>query len=418
MRFAGLHPRAANLIGVALCSYFLFFATMSRYYSHINSAQKIIEAYSGAEPFASHLKKQFAANKKFGSKDRKQITQLCYCYFRFGKSLHGVSIEEKLLAGLFLSSRTSNELLQHLKPEWNDVIEMQLEKKLKLLNAVVDASSIFPFTKELSEGIDADEFAFSHLQQPDLFLRIRPGRKETVLHQLRSADVSFQLMGDNTIALPNATKIEEIIMLNKDAVVQDYSSQRVGEFLENLQSEIENKKWNVWDCCAASGGKSIMAKDVLGEIDQTVSDVRESILINLKKRFQEAGIRNYKSFIRDLSLHSPLTTHQSAFDLIIADVPCSGSGTWGRTPEQLSFFQSVSIDTYCSLQKKIISNAITQLKPNGYFLYITCSVFKKENEDNIDWMKQELNLQLVKQKVIKGYSLKADTMFAALLKKS
>ena len=108
------------------------------------------------------------------------------------------------------------------------------------MNGAVDGSSIFPFTDELSIGIDVDEFAFSHLQQPDLFLRIRPGRKETVLHQLKAADVSFQLIDGNTVALPNATKIEEVIMLNKDAVVQDYSSQRVGEFLENLKTEVES----------------------------------------------------------------------------------------------------------------------------------------------------------------------------------
>lgn len=390
---------------------------MSRYYSHINSAQKIIEAYTGAEPFASYLKKQFAANKKFGSKDRKQITQLCYSYFRLGKSLTDISIEEKLLAGLFLSSRASNELLLHLKPEWNDVVETSREKKVELLSSV-DASSIYPFINELSEGIDVNEFAFSHLQQPDLFLRIRPGRKDTVLHQLKAADVSFQLIGENTVALPNATKIEEVIMLNKDAVVQDYSSQRVGELLGDLKSEIENQKWNVWDCCAASGGKSIMAKDILGDIGLTVSDVRESILINLKKRFQEAGIKNYKSFVRDLSLHSLLTTHHSPFDLIVADVPCSGSGTWGRTPEQLSFFQPTSIGTYSDLQKKIVSNTVKQLKSDGYFLYITCSVFKKENENNVEWMQEQLKLQLVKQELIRGYTVKADTMFAALLKKN
>ncbi len=390
---------------------------MSRYYSYINSAKDIITAYTGAEPFASHLKKQFAANKKFGSKDRKQITQLCYSYFRLGNSLQDVSMEEKLLAGLFLTSQHSNELLKHLKPEWNDVIEMQFEKKVNVLNRVVDAASVFPFTNELSDGIAADEFALSHLQQPDLFLRIRPGRKETVLHQLKAAAIPFTLIGENTIALPNATKIEELIMLNKDAVVQDYSSQRVGSFLENLKSEIENRKWKLWDCCAASGGKSIMATDILSDIDLTVSDVRESILFNLKKRFQEAGIKNYKSFVRDLSQHSPLTTHHLAFDFIIADVPCSGSGTWGRTPEQLSFFQTASIETYAALQKMILSNVAPSIKQNGFLLYITCSVFQKENENNVRWMQQEYDLQLLKQEVIKGYTAKADTMFAALLQK-
>ena len=159
-----------------------------------------------------------------------------------------------------------------------------------------------------------------------------------------------------------------------------------------------------------------MAKDMLGDIDLTVSDVRESILINLKKRFVEAGIKNYSSKVIDLS-HSPFTTHYSPFDLIIADVPCSGSGTWGRTPEQLSFFQSTAIETYSDLQKKIVSNTVMQLKQGGYFLYITCSVFSKENELNVEWMQEELKLQLVKQEVIKGYAAKADTMFAALLKR-
>lgn len=389
---------------------------MSRYYSYLNSAKTILTAYSGTEPFASHLKKQFAANKKFGSKDRKQISQLCYCYFRLGNSLPNVSMEEKLLTGLFLCSQSTNELLLHLKPEWNDVIEMTIDKKLALLNDVVEASSIFPFINEISEGIDVDEFAFSHLQQPDLFLRIRPGRKETVLHQLKAANVSFELLGDDAIALPNATKIEELIMLNKDAVVQDYSSQKVGELVESLKSKIENPKLHVWDCCAASGGKSIMAKDILGDIELTVSDVRESILVNLKKRFAEAGIKKYTSKVIDLA-HSPFTTHHSPFDLIIADVPCSGSGTWGRTPEQLCFFQSSSIETYSDLQKKIVTNAVKQLKPGGFFLYITCSVFKKENEANVEWMREKFQLELLNQQVINGYGIKADTMFAALLKK-
>ncbi len=389
---------------------------MSRYYSYINSAKEIIAAYTGAEPFASHLKKKFAANKKFGSKDRRQITQLCYAYFRLGNALQELSIEERLLAGLFLCHRSSNDLLQHLKPEWNDVIETAFEKKVEMVNMEVKASDIFPNTNELSAGIEVDAFAFSHLKQPDLFLRIRPGRKETVLHQLKAADISFRLLDDVTIVLPNTTKIEEIIMLNKDAVVQDYSSQRVGELLKNLLPQALHPKPFVWDCCAASGGKSIMAKDILGAIDLSVSDVRESILRNLKSRFLEAGINAYKSFVADLSTASFVTPY-AAYDLIMADVPCSGSGTWGRTPEQLSFFNNDSIETYSALQKKICSNASTKLKPGGYFLYITCSVFKKENEENVQWLQNELKLNLINQELLIGYTQKADTMFAALLQK-
>jgi 16S rRNA (cytosine967-C5)-methyltransferase len=58
-----------------------------------------------------------------------------------------------------------------------------------------------------------------------------------------------------------------------------------------IKSEISNPKSEIklWDCCAASGGKSLLAVDTLGNIDLTVSDVRSSIIHNLKHRFAVAG---------------------------------------------------------------------------------------------------------------------------------
>ena len=114
---------------------------MSRYYSYINSAKEIIMAYTGAEPFASHLKKKFAANKKFGSKDRRQITQLCYAYFRTGNALQEFPLEERLLAGLFLCSAAPNNVLEAIKPEWNDAVHESLQQKMSLLQFAVDATA-------------------------------------------------------------------------------------------------------------------------------------------------------------------------------------------------------------------------------------------------------------------------------------
>ena len=106
-----------------------------------------------------------------------------------------------------------------------------------------------------------------------------------------------------------------------------------------------------------------------------------------------------------------------SMDLIIADVPCSGSGTWARTPEQLHFFSKKKIEEYSTLQQKIVSNASEWLKENGYLLYITCSVFKKENEENVVFFQKNLNLQFIKSEYLKGYKMQADTLFAALFKK-
>jgi 16S rRNA (cytosine967-C5)-methyltransferase len=387
---------------------------VSRYYSYFNTAVNFVRSYTYAEPFASFLKKQFAADKKFGSRDRKTIAHLCYCYFRMGHLMNNESVQERMITSLFLCSVSKSELLKLAKPDWDEKAELPVADKLKELN--LSATDLFPYTDELSDGIDVEAFCNSHFTQPDLFLRIRPEMKETVLRKLNTAAIAYELIGDDCVALSNTTKIDEVLQLNKEVVVQDYSSQRVGDLLINLKSEIVNRKLKIWDCCAASGGKSIMAKDILGDIDLTVSDIRESILLNLKKRFADAGITNYKSFVSDLTANDYRHT-PSDFQLIIADVPCSGSGTWGRTPEYLSFFKKEQIDEYSALQKKIASNVIAHLQPNGYLLYITCSVYKNENEEVVKFLQGVHNLELIEMKLLKGYEQKADTMFAALLKR-
>ena len=202
-------------------------------------------------------------------------------------------------------------------------------------------------------------------------------------------------------------------------MVQDYSSQRVAAFLLMIKSEIPNRKSGIkiWDCCAGSGGKSILAFDVLQNVQLTVSDVRPSILSNLKRRFKEAGINHYHSITLDLTWplsKAMFSMSGTGFDLIICDAPCTGSGTWSRTPEQLFFFEREKINHYTALQKKIISNIISRVNKGGYFLYITCSVFKKENEEMVEYILQQSTLILIQKELFVGYDKKADTMFAAL----
>ena len=138
--------------------------------------------------------------------------------------------------------------------------------------------------------------------------------------------------------------------------------------------------------------------------------------INLRKRFNEAGIKKYKAFVADLAV-TDFNHQQSGYDLVICDAPCSGSGTWSRTPEQLYYFDEKKIDKYSALQKQIVSNTIPFIKDGGHFLYITCSVFRKENEDIAGFIKEKFALDVVQTEVIKGYDIKADTMFAVLFRK-
>jgi 16S rRNA (cytosine967-C5)-methyltransferase len=373
-----------------------------------------LSIYKGDEPLSSFLKKYFSANKKFGSKDRKQISNLCYCFFRLGKAVMNTTIEEKIMTGLFLCSDKPNETLAALKQDWNDKCNFPLSEKLLVINSSLLISEIFPWENELSEEIDHKKFCQSFLVQPDLFLRLRPGKEKIVVQKLKQTGIEFKMISDTCLSLQNASKIDEVVELDKEVVIQDQNSQRTGEFIKseilNLKSEI-----SVWDCCAGSGGKSIMAFDIDPKIKLTVSDTRESILANLKKRFASAGIKNYKSFVIDLANKSEILNLKS--QIIIADVPCSGSGTWSRTPEQLYFFQERKIGEYSALQKRIVSNAIAQLQPGGSFVYITCSVFKKENEEVAMYIKENFHLQLKKMEVLRGYDKKGDSMFVAVFEK-
>ncbi|MCG2615901.1 Fmu (Sun) domain-containing protein [Terrimonas sp. NA20] len=379
-----------------------------KHYSHLNTAALILTQYKGAQPFGLFIKDFFKADKKYGSKDRKRISSLCYSYFRLGKIGEELQLQERILLGLFLSAGEPDRLLGLEKPEWNANVSLSIGEKLALTGHVFEPGQLFPGITEVSPLVDRHPFVLSHFIQPDLFLRLRPGREERVKAGLADAGISFEVISNDCLALPNASKLDDVVSINHDAVIQDNSSQRVIELLDSVPGFVPK---SVWDCCAASGGKSLLIYDRYPGVQLTVSDVRENILANLNKRFREAGITQYKGFVADLS--KPVKPNGS-FDLLVTDVPCTGSGTWGRTPEQLVFFSEGKIEEYASRQRQIILNTWKHLKPGGYFLYITCSVYKKENEDAVAFATQNTALKLVRSSLFQGYERRADTLFAAL----
>lgn len=385
---------------------------------YLQFAASLITRYHSQEPFHVYLKKYFASNKKHGSRDRKQIASLCYNYFRLGDAVSkDVSVEERILLGIFLIENKSSPLLQQLKPEWNKAIHLPIYEKTDLVKSVFTIDKIFPFKDKLSEKINFQNFNTSFLSQPKLYIRIRPGHSEKVIQKLNEAGVSFEKIQDDCLSFASSEKISSLLEIDKDAVIQDYNSQRTGAFLSGYLPKSASGI-SVWDCCAASGGKSILVQDIFPKVKLTVSDTRKEILINLKERFAKAEIRNYQSFLADLSVTPPLEMIKKNPDCIIADVPCSGSGTWARTPEQLKTFSKKEIAVYSSLQKKIVSNASKCLSVGGYLLYITCSVFEMENEENINFFENELGLELLGSKYLEGFEMQADTLFVGMFRKS
>jgi 16S rRNA (cytosine967-C5)-methyltransferase len=389
-----------------------------RFQSYFNTAIKIIQLYDGLIPLQHFLKQYFSQHKKHGSKDRKYITHLCYNFYRLGKSFEDINAEQKLKLAIFLCNDNISEWSFMYDNEWQDNWDNSLNKRIQFVEKkypFFSLSDVFPFVDQLSETLDIPAFLHSFLIQPDVFIRIRPGYDKQVIKNLQGKNIPFKIVDENCVAFSPFININSIINVDEGAVIQDYSSQRIKEFLHLVKSEIANLK-SVWDCCAGSGGKSILAYDIFEKINLTVSDIRASIIQNLSQRFAKANIHNYKSLVADLT-KTQLQIPNSPFDLIICDAPCTGSGTWSRTPEQLYFFQPEKIEAYASLQQNIVSKAMTLLKPGGYFLYITCSVFQQENEKIAAFIENHLPFKLIKMELLKGYHQRADTMFAALFRK-
>jgi len=381
----------------------------------LRSFLRVFENFPADKPLAKFLPEFFKRNKQMGSNDRRSVSRLLYNYFRLGRALANKSVEERLFLAEFLCTSVDNPFLHHFRSDLNQMIYLNIEEKIKYasINEGLVLEQVFPFTDHLSKGIDKEAFLLSFFVQPDLFIRVNPQALSWVLKTLEDCCIDFSLIAQNTVALPNGTNLNSLFSDSNFPVkpyeVQDLSSQRTAKYFKPNRFE----HW--WDACAASGGKSLLLFSEQSDIKLLVSDIRESVLDNLDERFIAAGLTTYQKKLIDLTKNADPEIHHYEFDGIILDAPCTGSGTWGRTPEMISQFEEFKIQGFQNLQKVIAANVIKYLKQDRPLIYITCSVFKEENEEIISWLQTNHGMQLEGYELIKGYENKADTMFVARL---
>ena len=386
---------------------------------------KIVSEFQYKIPLHHFIKNYFRNNKQLGSRDRRLIAAFVYNYYRLGKTFEEIAVEQKIFFSNFILSNW-NEMMDFLNEQFADNKFSSTKKttyeKIEAVKNITQFSleKIFPFKYYLCDGVDYQKFLISFLQQPLVWIRIRKGFREKVIEELNIHEIEFitspltlsKREGFSALGFKNATKLSQLVSFEKGYFeIQDLSSQKTTLFFPG----IKNEHW--WDCCAGAGGKSLMLADAFPEIKLSLSDSRESILQNAKERLKKAGIKNSKLQGLDLLSANCQLPSENLFSGIIVDVPCTGSGTWARTPENLWNFTVDKIEKFSAMQKNILQNIVKHIQPQGYLVYITCSVFKKENEDNIQFLQKNFGLQLIKQEIIKGYDEGADTMFAALLKR-
>ncbi|SEA65232.1 16S rRNA (cytosine967-C5)-methyltransferase [Arachidicoccus rhizosphaerae] len=410
---------------------------------HKQTAALLLQSYDHKEPLHLFLKKYFAAHKKHGSKDRKYITKLLYSYFRLGKNIQVLQQQVPLNVALDISCFiTENIALPEFITDLYSGDAVSKSKKhqeltepedrfalVKTRYTDLEEKRLFPFQAAVSKGLDKTAIAYRLLHQVDVFLRVRVEtgiQMEAITEKLLAAAVPYRQLSGTCISVPAATPTDQYLAINREVVIQDSSSQQMSQFMELALKELSVQKLKggagrgplkIWDCCAASGGKSILVKDLATALQLPVklmaTDIRPGILKNLETRFKAAAITGYHQQVVDLTRPGPLP-FQGDFDLIVCDAPCSGSGTWARNPEQIQSFEEQSLEDYYQKQTAIVRKAWSRLRPGGYFLYMTCSVFEKENEQVSRYIALNSGMELLLQKVVTGFAQNQVSMFGAL----
>jgi 16S rRNA (cytosine967-C5)-methyltransferase len=131
----------------------------------------------------------------------------------------------------------------------------------------------------------------------------------------------------------------------------------------------------VLDYCAGGGGKSL-AMGARARLDLVAHDANPARMADLAPRAARAGLALRQARTADLPALAP-------FDLVLVDAPCSGSGTWRRTPEAKWRLTAAALAALTTTQDAILAAAAPLVRPGGFLAYATCSILPDENDDRI-----------------------------------
>ncbi len=139
----------------------------------------------------------------------------------------------------------------------------------------------------------------------------------------------------------------------------------------------------VADICAGAGGKTLALAALMQNKGQIFAhDIDGRRLAPLKERLDRAGVRN-------VQIRTPMRTKDALIDLrdrmdvVFVDAPCTGSGTWRRSPDSKWRLRPNALAKRLEEQQQALALAAPLVKPGGRLVYVTCSVLPEENEDAV-----------------------------------
>ena len=188
--------------------------------------------------------------------------------------------------------------------------------------------------------------------------------------------------------------------------VQEASSMFLEQAVRTLLADPETVKSGVkaLDLCAAPGGKSTHLLTLLPHNSLLVcNEVIRSRCMILAENIAKWGYANTIITQNDPKDFGRLPHF---FDIIIADLPCSGEGMFRKNPDARNEWSIAQVKFCASRQRRIIRDVWEALKPGGYLIYSTCTFNTVENEDNVEALADELGAEIIPISMMPEWNIK------------
>lgn len=341
------------------------------------AAIAVLDRILGGEPAEQALTNWGRASRFAGSGDRHAVRDLVYDALRCKRSFAalggGMTGRGLVLGGLRAEGQDPDLLFTGQGHAPAPLTAADQGRHPEGAEALDVADWLYPlFVKALGDEADAT-LAAMRARAP-VFLRVN-ARKATLpeaIEALANAGIRATPVEGIALALrvtEGARKIAASSPYAEGLVeLQDASSQAVVQALP-LRDGLR-----VLDYCAGGGGKSL-AMAARARLTLFAHDADKGRMRDLPARAARAGAR-----VQILEKIDP----SQRFDLILTDVPCSGSGSWRRDPMGKWALTPQRLEALCKTQAEILARVAPLVGPSGVLAYATCSLLSEENEEQID----------------------------------
>ena len=218
-------------------------------------------------------------------------------------------------------------------------------------------------------------------RRPPMWLRVNRSRVsvEDFAARLNAEQIAIQRhpLVDEALKLEKPVDVGRVPGFDAGLVsVQDATAQLAAQLLAVRSGE------RVLDLCAAPGGKTCHILETAADIDMTAVELEASRMQMLEQNLDRLGL--HARLIVGDATGADAWWDGGLFDRILVDAPCSASGVIRRHPDIKSLRQADDLKSLTDVQQRILVQAWRMLKPGGTLLYVTCSVFKQENDRQIE----------------------------------